>query len=94
MPANYTLTYSRSERSTVSEIGRNLSSGRNVSVVVSTRGGRRRDGTKRPIPAELYGAPTIDGDDHDRRYSDAPGSVVVLRRKGTLSADSPFVVTV
>ncbi len=95
IPASYSLTYSFSERSTARAVRDAVAIGRNVAVVVSTRGGKRRDGTKRPIPAEVLGLPTIDGDEHDRRYSDPRGVAVVLRRKkGTLSADSPFVVAV
>jgi hypothetical protein len=94
MPSNYVITYSYSEKTTPAEVARNLDNGRNVAVVISTRGGKQRNGTKRPIPSTIFGAPVVDGDEHDRRYSDPTGHVVALRRKGTLSVDSPFVVAV
>ncbi len=94
MPSNYTLTYSYSEWTTARNLKATVDAGRNVAVVVSTRGGYQKNGTKRAIPTTVLGMPTIDGDEHDRRYSDPKGVAVVLRRKGTLKADSLFVVAV
>lgn len=95
LPPNYFLTYSRSELTREGEIQRALEVGRNVAVVISTRGGKiRGTGEYRPIPDTLFGAPVVDGDLTDSRHSDPAGSVVALRRKGTLRADSPFVVAV
>ena len=36
-------------------------------------------------------ATVVDGDTDDRRYSDPPGAIVMLRRKGTLKAGDPLV---
>ena len=95
VPANYSLVYSHNERTTPRMMREALEAGRNVAVVVDIRGGvDHRTGAKRPIPSEVLGVPAIDGDVHDRRYADPAGVVVVLRRKGTLRADSPFVVKV
>lgn len=93
LPANYTLTQSLTgERHNRDNARRIVSGGRNVAAVVDIRGGRDpRTGKLRPIPATLFGLPTIDGDRNDRRWLDAPGRVVVLRRKHTLPAGSRFV---
>jgi len=87
LPANYRLTYSYSERTSRRELERVSSSSRNVAAVVDIRGG-----SARPIPLELLGRPTVDGDKHDRRYVDPVGVTVVLRRKGVLRSDSAMVV--
>lgn len=92
MPSNYSLTFSKSETTKRGECERNLNAGRNVAVVLSTRGGKvRGTDAKRPIPTTFGGFPMVDGDLTDRRYDDPTGVVVGLRRKGSLSADSPFV---
>lgn len=94
VPTNYRLTYSFNERTTERELERQLAV-RSVAVVISTRGGTdKRTGAFRPIPDTVLGAKTIDGDIDDRRWRDPAGVVVALRRKGRLSADSPFVVAV
>ena len=90
LPANYSLCYSVSPRSTRDEVERQRAHGRSVAVVVETRGGKLSDGTKRPLPV-LMGARVVDGDTDDRRYTDPPGSIVMLRRKGTLKATDPLV---
>jgi len=69
MPANYHLTFSRSE--TNEEACRAvLAAGGNVAVVF--RGG---------LPASFLGSPVIDGDKHDLRHLDAKG-VIGLSPKG------------
>ena len=95
LPFNYRLTYSYSEKTTDREVKNALRADRNVAVVVSIRGGKLR-GTQnyRPIPETIFGSPVVDGDKNDRRYADPVGVVVALRRKGSLKADSPFVVSV
>lgn len=95
MPDNYVLTYSRSEKSTDAEVAKNLAAQRNVAVVVAAWAQKIKGTTDYlPIPDELFGRPTVDGDKSDRRYEDPVGSVVVLRRKGQLKRDSPFVLVV
>lgn len=94
LPANYALTHSVSDKTSPSYIAAAIGAGRSVAVVIPTRGGKTADGTKRPIPADYHKLGTVvDGDLNDRRYADPAGSLVVLRRKGTLRADSPMVWT-
>jgi hypothetical protein len=90
LPKNYTLTYSVTERTTEKMFRRELST-RNVAVVVETRGGMlRKTGKYRELPKVSVNS--VDGDKNDRRFDDPAGSVVMLRRKGTLPVDSPLVV--
>lgn len=90
LPGNYTLTYSVTERTTPKQFRRELSE-RNVAVVVETRGGTvRSTGKYRDLP--VIDHPTVDGDKNDRRFDDPKGSIVMLRRKGTLPVDDPLVV--
>lgn len=92
LPANYSLTYSVSERTTWRELSAQRAAGRTVAVVVQVRGGKdRATGRMRPLPSVPAGVPVVDGDADDRRYVDPPGAVVILRRKGTLRADDPLV---
>lgn len=92
LPGNYTLTYSVTERTTAKQFQRELST-RNVAVVVETRGGTlRATGKYRDLP--VIDHPTVDGDKNDRRFDDPKGSIVMLRRKGTLPIDDPLVVPV
>ena len=94
LPANYRLTYSVSPRSTDAEICRQRDAGRSVAVVVTVRGGKdRQTGSYRPLPVDADGTATVDGDMDDRRYTDPPGSVVMLRRKNGLGAEDPLVVS-
>lgn len=82
MPANYNLTFSRSEVNE-SDARAVLAAGGNVAVVsVLER------------PAEYLGAPTIDGDLHDLRHLDPRGVVVWLSPKGAKAKkdSSGFVV--
>lgn len=99
MPANYHLTFSRSECNddqALSVLGR----GGNAAVVFSTRKGEA-------LPATWNGYPVIDGDTSDLRFTDAGsaeansfrpyagGFVVGLRAKGKARRDaSGFVVAV
>ena len=91
VPGNYSLTYSVSSRSTQEEIAAQRAAGRSVAVVVETRGGiDRRTGDKRPLPT-VMSANVVDGDRDDRRYADPEGAIVMLRRKGSLSAGDSLV---
>jgi hypothetical protein len=70
-PANYHLTFSRSE-SNEAECRRALTAGCNVTVVF------RRP----PFPATFWGYPVIDGDRNDLRFLDPAPCIVGLRAKG------------
>jgi len=73
-PANYDLTFSRSElngRTTA----RMLAAGNRVAVVFAI-------GRHDPLPATWLGRPVVDGDADDLRFLDAPSAVVGLRAKG------------
>jgi hypothetical protein len=85
-PANYALTFSRSEDNDP-DARRILATGRGtVAVVFATRKGQ-------PLPATWHGTPVIDGDLSDLRILDPPGVVVGLRAKGRAKADTTgFVV--
>jgi hypothetical protein len=81
MPANYHLTFSRSECNDADALGV-LSSGGNVAVVFTTRRGE-------PLPTTWCDYPVIDGDESDLRFLDGAstrpahiGLVVGLRAKG------------
>jgi hypothetical protein len=80
MPANYHLTFSRSEcnHDTCLEI---LAMGGNVAVVFEK------------MPQEWCGREVISGDDHDLRFLDKAGVVVGLKAKGKAKKDiSGFVI--
>jgi hypothetical protein len=84
----YHLTYSHSERPESLRVSLDwLSRGGSVAVVFAVRKGH-------PLPKEWNGYPVIDGDQSDARFTDAPGSVVGLRVKGSFkkSFGNPFVV--
>jgi hypothetical protein len=77
LPANYHLTFSRSERNEPACM-ETLARGRNVAVVFSTRKGT-------PLPTFWRGYRIIDGDVSDLRFQDASSEravVVGLRAKG------------
>jgi len=93
LPNNYRLTYSVSPRSTLKEIHAQRAAGNSVAVVVTTRGGRGKDGTYLALPVAADSVETLDGDKDDRRYRDPRGAVVMLRRKNGLAADHPLVVS-
>lgn len=81
MPANYHLTFSRSE-SNEHDVVESLGVGVNVAVVFS-----------KAFPLYYHGAPVIAGDQDDLRFLDRPGSVVGLKAKGRAKRDtSGFVV--
>lgn len=90
LPDNYRLTYSVSPRSTRRTVAAAVAEGRSVAVVIATKGGKLRDGSKRPLP-EVPGATVVDGDASDRRFTDPVGALVLLRRKGSLGASDPLV---
>jgi hypothetical protein len=81
-PANYHLTFSRSETNEA-DCRRVLAAGGNVAVVFAGE-----------FPAEYLGYHVIDGDHHDLRHLDGRGVVVALSPKGRKAkADkSGFVV--
>jgi hypothetical protein len=82
IPANYNLTFSRSE---VNELDCRLAlkEGLNVAAVF----------VKGSIPAEYMGRPVINGDESDLRFLDAKGVIVGLTAKGKAKQDcSGFVV--
>jgi len=81
MPANYHLTFSRSE-SNQAAVDAILKSGGNVAVVF--RGS---------LPDSWKGAPVVNGDETDLRFLDPVGAVVGLVEKGRAKKDaSGFVV--
>jgi len=87
MPANYSLTFSRSECNgeTALELAK---AGANVAVVFATKKGKT-------LPAEWAGRPVVDGDTNDLRFLDGPGRIVGLRAKGKAKKDaSGFVVQI
>jgi hypothetical protein len=89
LPANYHLTFSRSELTTDAEIHESISHGRNVAVVFSTKRGQ-------PLPEKYLGYDVIDGDLHDLRFLDPVGVIVGLRFKKNSKAPTAdgFVVDV
>jgi hypothetical protein len=85
-PANYHLTFSRSEKADNQEHARRfLGLGYNVSVIFDTR---YTSMMKRPLPAEYWGYRIIDGDETDLRFLDPRGVIVGLRAKGRLRQPS------
>lgn len=89
LPHNYTLVFSRKETNHDEAIN-NLTQGRNVTVVFSTKKGN-------PLPTKWEGFDVIEGDEHDARMLDKSpngGAVVVgLRAKGqAIKDESGFVV--
>lgn len=81
LPANYHLTFSRSE-SNDKQVDKVLVAGGNVAVVFA-------DGA----PAEYKGHQTFDGDAHDLRFMEPAGSVIALVVKGRGRKDtSGFVL--
>lgn len=82
LPANYSLTYSHSERSG-EESAKALSMGHNVAAVFNGKA----------LPKTWLGHPVINGDAHDLRFQDSRGVIVGLLAKGSLKkAQSNFLV--
>ena len=87
-PANYYLTYSRSETTPLDRIRFVIAIGGTVAVPFRVR-------RKGALPTSWDGMPVIDGDASDYRPDDAPGSIVGLRAKGSSMRDQTgFVVDV
>lgn len=85
---NYHLTFSASETNKAEQVEIIQKSAANVAVVFSTKKG---DG----LPSSYLGRRVIDGDAHDLRFLDRPGSIVGLRAKGDAKKDqSGFVLHV
>lgn len=90
LPPNYHLTFSRHEANT-QEVDQVLRWGGNVAVVVGDCG---ISAHPRPLPRSWAGRPVVDGDLHDLRFLDPPGSVVLLRAKGEARKDKTgFVIS-
>lgn len=85
LPANYSLTFSRSECNgeTALELAK---AGGNVAVVFACKKGDK-------LPRKWAGRQVVDGDLHDLRFLDGRGRIVGLRAKGKAKKDeSGFVV--
>ena len=83
IPANYHLTFSRSETTSLEDIQVELDAGRNVAVVFNK------------VPTNWQGWKVIDGDSDDLRFLDCQGVIVGLKAKGAARKDtSGFVVQV
>jgi len=74
VPANYHLTFSRSE-SNDEQVTAMFDRGFNVAIVFDTPKGK-------PLPSTWWGRRVIDGDEHDLRFLDPKGVWVGLRGKG------------
>jgi hypothetical protein len=80
-PANYHLTFSRSETNEETALGF-LERGANITVVFDTKYSNGHHNLMRPLPETWKGFPVVDGDKTDLRFLDSPGHVVGLRAKG------------
>jgi hypothetical protein len=81
LPANYHLTFSRSENTTLDDIQAEFDAGRNVAVVFDE------------VPTEWQGWTVINGDADDLRFLDPVGVIVGLKAKGAAKKDTAgFVV--
>jgi len=90
MPRNYSLTYSVSEKTTAGEIANAQQAQRNLAVVVAIRSGKTPQGY-RAIPKTWGGMTTTDGDIRDDRHNDKKETVVILRRKHTMTPWHPMI---
>ena len=80
---NYRIVYSRNERDGDEPAVSYLSNGGNVAVVFDT------------LPTTWYGFDVVNGDEHDDRTAEQPGTVIGLKAKGSAKSDtSGFVVKV
>lgn len=85
IPANYHLTFSRSE-SNEELLDEAVANGMNLAVVFSTK-------KKDELPSRYRSLPVVDADETDLRFLDPAGSVCGLRAKGKASKDTTgFVV--
>lgn len=75
LPANYHLTFSRSE-SNDNYVAQAVESGMNVAVVFDT------------LPTEYLGRPVVNGDDTDLRFLDPRNVIVGLKMKGKAKKDN------
>ena len=89
LPSNYSLTVSRTERTSMANVQASIEAGQNVAVIFDTP-------RSKPLPETYGGVPVIDGDESDLRFKDPDGVVVGLRAKGSLRSDntSGFAVQV
>ncbi len=88
LPENYHLTFSHSENNG-EDCLKVLGQGGTVAVVFGLTPGE----WKKARPTSWRGYPVIDGDEHDLRFLDPPGSVVGLYAKGRGRRDTTgFVV--
>lgn len=93
-PANYALTFSRSETNE-SDCRAVLNAGGNVAVVFKICSCKRACQHEIPAGLSYLGAPVINGDHDDLRFLDARGVVVGLKGKGRAKQDtSGFVVDI
>lgn len=87
IPANYHLTFSRSEDNDQA-VSAAMGLGMNVAIVFNTKKGK-------PLPEYYLGRSVLDGDESDLRFLDSIRSIVGLRGKGDAKKDSSnFVVMV
>jgi len=83
IPANYHLTFSRSETMGSDDLLKVMRTGMNVAVVFSG-----------PLPVNYLGYPVINGDEHDLRFLDPQNIIVGLKAKGRAKQDQTgFVVS-
>ena len=80
-PSWYHVTFSAKETHSVAWVRELVSQGHNVAVPVFWPKGKA-------FPATWQGMPAIDGDKSDYRPDDRPGSVVLLRAKGSARKDT------
>lgn len=87
-PANYHITFSRSEDVSLDECLQIIDSGTNVAIVFNIPKGE-------PLPETFMGRPVIDGRTHDLRFLDPVGVWVGLSALGdAMNDESGFVVRV
>lgn len=75
MPANYHLTFSRSESNGALALAF-LKSGGNVAMVF-----------RKSLPASYFGHEVVDGDETDLRFLDGTGKIIGLKEKGLAKQD-------
>jgi hypothetical protein len=93
-PANYHLTFSRSETNDT-DVTRVLAAGGNVAAVLKFCGCKRTCKHETPDNLEYYGRPVVSGDHDDLRPLDPRGVIVGLKAKGLARTDaSGFVIDI